>query len=138
MKTPFVGDVDASGKLEAYVRGQIAEYIRTFAGLRIEVKIVQHRDKRSTAQNARLWALYTVAAKSLGYDTPEEIHEACAWKLLRLPDDERTGTPRRHRTPKLNTKEFTDYMDATERLLIEYGADLTNWDAETERIVRAA
>lgn len=138
MKTPFVGSVDASGKLDPDVRGQIAEYIKTFAGLRIEVKVKQHKDKRSLAQNARYFALLTCGAASLGYDSVDDLHEDVAMKLLRIPDDSPLETPRRRRTPRLNTAEFGHYMDAVERLLIEYGADLTHWHDEAERLAAEA
>lgn len=134
----IVAPVDQDGHLPDQVRRQVATLLRAYKGETVDVRICKHRDKRSTKQNARLWALYTVAARSLGYDTPDEVHEACAWKLLRLPDDERSGTPRRKRTPKLNTKEFTDYMDDCERILIHFGADLSDWDHETERQERHA
>lgn len=134
----FLGTVKDDGHLPEMVRKQIAFHLRGLKGEAIEISVRKHRAKRSSRQNARLWALYTVGAKSLGMDSAEECHDACAWKLLRLPDDERTGTPKRRRTPKLNTQEFTDYMDACERLLIEFGADLSDWEHETERIERAA
>lgn len=137
MSLPFVGLVDTSGKLDPDVRGQVAEYLKSFAGLRVEIRIRQYKDKRSNQQNARYWALLTVAAKSMGYDSPNDLHEDVAMKLLQIPDLSPLGTPRRRRTPKLNTQEFTDYMDAVERLVIEYGADLTDWHAETERIEAA-
>lgn len=133
-----VGVPSAEGHLPDAVRGRILAQLRKYPGVPMEIRIRQHKAKRSVQANARYWALLTVGARSLGYDEVEDLHEAVAWKLLRLPDDERTGTPRRHRTPNLNTSEFKDYSDATERLLIEYGADLTGWEEEAERIQRAA
>jgi len=102
------------------------------------VAIREDKPKRSTQANRRYWALLTVAARSLGYDVVEELHEAVAWKLLRIDDDPITGTPRRKRTPKLNSSEFKDYTDAVERVLLEYGADLTGWDDEMDRMENAA
>ena len=73
-----------------------------------------------------------LGSESLGYDDPTELHEALAFKLLRLPDDPITGSPRRQSTAKLNTAEFVAYADAVERLLIDYGADLTGWEQLAE------
>jgi hypothetical protein len=132
-----VATPSAEGRLPDAVRGRILAHLRKNEGVELEVRIRPHKAKRSHQANARYWALLTVGAASIGYDDVEELHEAVAWKLLRLPDDERTGTPRRHRTPNLNTTEFKDYTDAVERLLIEFGADLTGWEDEAERIAAA-
>jgi len=126
------------GRLSDVSRGRILAHLRRYAGQPQEIRIRPYKAKRSLAANARYWALLTLGARSIGYDEVEDLHEAVAFKLLRLPDDERIGTPRRHRTPNLNTTEFKDYCDAVERLLIEYGADLTGWEAEAERIQGAA
>lgn len=141
MKAPdfvVIGTPDAEGRMGDGIRGKLLAHLRKYAGQALEIRIRPYKAKRSLAANARYWALLTLGARSIGYDDVEELHEAVAWKLLRLPDDERTGTPRRHRTPNLNTTEFKDYCDAVERLLIEYGADLTGWEDEAERIQRAA
>lgn len=137
---PFVGDVDASGKLDPDVRGQIAEYIRTFAGVKVEIEVRQYKDKRSLAQNARYWALLTVAAASLWEDPSEAetLHEEIAHLLLALPPCPKTGLRRRQRTPKLNTAEFTAYMDRVEMKLVELGADLSEWDNVCRKVEDAA
>jgi hypothetical protein len=127
----------AEGRLSDVTRGRILAHLRKYAGQPQEIVIRPYRAKRSLPANARYWALLTLGARSLGYDEVEELHEAVAFKLLRLPDDARTGSPRRHRTPNLNTTEFRDYCDAVERLLIEYGADLTGWEEEAARIQAA-
>jgi len=141
MKVPdfvVVGTPSEEGRLPDQLRGRILAHLRKYAGVALEIRVRPYQAKRSIAANARYWALLTCGARSLGYDDVEELHEAVAWKLLRLPDDARTGTPRRHRTPNLNTTEFKDYCDAVERVLIEYGADLTDWEAEARRIEEAA
>lgn len=142
MRTPryqFVGDVDERGKLESDVRVQVADYIRTFAGTRIEINVRQYKSKRSHAQNARYWALLTVGAESIWGDKSqaESLHEEVAHLLLALPPCEKTGLRRRMRTPKLNTAEFTVYMDRVAEKLIEFGADLSAWDEESRRMEAA-
>jgi hypothetical protein len=123
----FIGRVGEDGKLDPDVRVQVADCIRTYAGYQVHLTVKKYRPQRSSQANRLYWALLTVGAESLGYDTAEELHDACAWKLLRTEDDPLTGTPRRLRTPGLNTQEFSDYVAKVERLLIEYGADLTGW-----------
>lgn len=82
MKTPFVGEVDASGKLDVDVRVQIADYIRTFAGMVIEVKVAKYKPLRSTKANAYLWGVvYALMAKDQEM-TPEEIHDAMCERFL--------------------------------------------------------
>ena len=51
----FTGDV-ALGKLDANTRQCIADYIATFDGTRIDVKVRKHRAQRSLDQNAYLHA----------------------------------------------------------------------------------
>lgn len=137
---PFVGSVDASGKLDPDVRGQIAEYLRTFAGLKVEINVRQYKSKRSLQQNARYWALLTVGAASLWEDPSEAetLHEELAHLLLALPPCPKTGLRRRQRTPKLNTAEFTEYMDRVEMKLVELGADLSEWDNVCRKVDDAA
>lgn len=136
----FVGDVSQSGKLDTDVRVQVADYIRTFAGGKIEINIRKYNSKRSLAQNARYWALITVGAASLWEDPSEAetLHEEIAHLLLALQPCPKTGLRRRMRTPKLNTAEFTVYMDRVERKLVELGADLSDWDQLIRRATEAA
>ena len=91
--------------------------------------------KRSNDANRRYWALLTVAARELGYDDPEELHEGLALKFLALPPKALAGLlPRRRSTKSLNTEEFTAYMDAVERFLImDLHLDLSDWALEMAR-----
>jgi hypothetical protein len=137
---PFVGEVGLDGKLETDVRVQIADYLRTFAGRKVEISLREYKDKRSLAQNARYWALLTVGATSLWEDPSEAetLHEEIAHLLLALPPCPKTGMRRRQRTPKLNTAEFTVYMDRVEMKLVELGADLSEWDNVCRKAEEAA
>ena len=69
-----------------------------------------------------------VAASALGYDSVNELHEGIAMRLLRIDNDPVLGTPRRTSTSTLDSAAFVAYADAAMRLLIDYGADLTDWD----------
>lgn len=112
--------------------------VATFEGQLVEVIIRKWKAKRSTRQNSRYWALLTIGAKELGYESAEELHEGVAATVLALPPNERTGFPRRKRTPSLDTQEFGEYMEAVERVLVKAGANLSGWDREAERMERAS
>lgn len=141
---PFVGDVvpgTSCKVLDADTRQQIAAFIdeRFDVGERVEVVVRRYKSKRSLAQNSRYWALLSVGADALWGDRSlaEDLHEEIAHLLLALPKCEKTGLRRRMRTPKLNTHEFTVYMDLVTDKLIELGADLSSWDAETAQMEAA-
>jgi hypothetical protein len=124
----IITNVSAEGTLNTQVRRQVATLLRGMAGRTVQIRVGLHKSPRSVPQNKRYWSMLQAGADSLGYDTTEELHEACAWHLLREPDDQRVGvTPRRQRTPRLNSQEFGDYTDKVQRLLLEYGADLSAW-----------
>lgn len=52
----FVGAVDTRGKLDADVRVQVADYLRTFPGMAVDIVVRKHRKQRSLDQNAFLHA----------------------------------------------------------------------------------
>lgn len=138
---PFVGVVIAAEKgkqLDPDTRREIADYVaeRFDVGERVELTVRPYKSKRSLAQNSRYWALLTVGAESIWGDKSlaEDLHDEIAHLLLSLPPCEKTGMRRRMRTPKLNTSEFTVYMDRVAEKLIEFGADLTAWDEESRRM----
>ena len=123
----IITNVSAEGTLSDQVRRQVATLLRGMAGRTVQIRVGLHKSPRSVPQNARYWSMVQAGAESLGF-TPPDLHEAIAWKLLREPDDLRLGTtPRRQRTPKMNTTEFVDFANAAEQLLLEYGADLSAW-----------
>ena len=130
----IITNVSAEGTLSEQVRRQVATLLRGLAGRTVQIRIGLHKSPRSIPANKRYWSMLHAAAESLGYDTTAELHEACAWHLLREPDDQRVGTtPRRQRTPRLTSQEFVDYSDTVQRLLLEHGADLSAW-AEREGV----
>lgn len=104
--------------------GRLATTCPVLAGKLVVIR--ERKAQRSTKQNARYWQLLTIAARQIGYDDIEELHEGIASKLLPLPELV-PGIARRRRTPKLNTAEFADYTTAAERLLQDMGVDLSEW-----------
>lgn len=111
----FVGDVDASGKLDADVRVQVADYIRTFKGSRIEVKVQKERKRRTNPQNSWAWGVaYPLIAEALGYDRDEhqELHYALVARCFGTHIDERIGAEVANvRSSKLDTQQFAEYME---------------------------
>lgn len=135
MAREFLGTV-TDGKLELFAddRNALRQHIHGWAG-KVVVTVRPFKSQRSIKQNARHWGLLTVAARELGYDSVEDLHESVCMHLLRLPDDEVTGLPRRRRTPKLNTAEFAEFTEAVERFFrCELRLDLTGWHDEAERV----
>lgn len=118
-------------------RARYRAHIKDWRG-KVVIHVRPWKAKRSSKANARYWALLTVAARELGEDSVEDLHESVSMHLLRLPDDERTGLPKRRRTPTLNTAEFADYTDACERFFrLELRLDLSDWEREIERMEAA-
>lgn len=117
----FVGDVDVQAKFHPDAPAQLARWMNGLAGERVEVVVRKRRSQRSNQANAYYWGVViALIADHCGYE-PAEMHEALAMKFLRTEDCPITGAPRRRRTPKLNTKEFTDYVDACIRFAAELG-----------------
>ena len=79
------------------------------------IEVVPHRAKRSTDQNARLWALYHEIAKGTGHSA-DEIHDAMKAKFLKpaqvVIQDEVLLVP--GSSKKLDTAEFTEFMEQVE------------------------
>ncbi len=79
------------------------------------IELVPHRNKRSSEQNARLWAIYGEIAKGTGH-TCDEIHEAMKAKFLppqwiRVGDEEVKVIAS---STKLDVKEFSEFMEQVE------------------------
>ena len=135
----FPATCDGEGRVKPLDIGAFYRHTRTLPPA-VEVIVRPRQSRRSSAQNRRYWALLAVGAESLWGDPSlaEDLHEEIAHLLLALPACEKTGLRRRMRTPKLNTAEFTRYMDLVERKLVEFGADLSEWGAREEQQERAA
>jgi len=106
-----------------------ADKLRAFIGKQLEahdvrVEVERWHDKRSTSANARLWLLHTKAAEVTGHSA-EEMHE---FALARYFGSEEVKignvilTRPLKRSSALNTKEFAQFMEATEAWYIsEFG-----------------
>lgn len=132
MKKRTFRGVTRKGRIEIDHEVAYRSWVRDLPdGLEIDIEVREHKNKRSLSQNARYWALLTVGAISLWEDESmkDSLHEELAHLILGLPPCPKTGLRRRMRTPKLNTSEFSRYMDLCAQRLIELGADLSEWDA---------
>ena len=136
----FRGQKRPDGSVKPYDLGAFYRYTRSLPDGEVEIEVRVARARRSGAQNKRYFALLTVGAESLWGDPSlaEDLHEEIAHLLLALPACEKTGLRRRMHTPKLNTAEFTAYMDLVERKLVELGADLSGWGEQERKQERAA
>lgn len=121
MVTPiFSAVVDDQGKLSLYHPDVFKREVKKLSGKRVDVSVKVHRETRSTQANRYYWGVVIrLIAEHCGYE-PDEMHEALAFRFLRIEDDPITGSPRRKRTPKTNTKEFAEYVDQC----IRFGAEL--------------
>lgn len=95
---------------------QLEAIARTILGLSPDkpwrVQLTPHRAKRTTEQNALLWAIYSEIAKGTGHSA-EEIHEALKAHLLPRRQvtlgDEVLDYP--GSTAVLDTGDFSDYVE---------------------------
>jgi len=89
-----------------------------------EVTIKEFVPKRSSAQNARLWALYGEAAWYTGHSA-DEIHEFALMRFFGTKEIEVAGMVRHvplKRSSQRDKREFSEFLDSTEAwLATEFG-----------------
>ena len=110
----FLGAIDARGRVLLDRPIDYGRWLMTLAGQRVEVVVRKRRTQRSDRQNRAYFGLVVaLLAEHCGY-TPDEMHEALAWKFLGL---ENAGDllPRRRSTASLSTSEFEDYVATIRR-----------------------
>ena len=117
----FLATIDTRGRL-AYERPiEFGRWLGLLSGNRVEVVVRKRKTKRSNQANAFYWAAVVhPLAEHLGYED-DELHEVMAMRFLRIEDCPVTGVPRRKRTPKTDTAEFSDYVERCIRLAAELG-----------------
>lgn len=115
------GHVSPEGKLELDAPVVFKLAIRELAGKPVEITVKQKRNKRSDRANRFYFGVVVkLMAEHCGYEV-DEMHEALAFRFLRIEDDPLTGSPRRKRTPATDTKEFAEYVEACMRFGAEFG-----------------
>ncbi|MCE5335161.1 MAG: hypothetical protein LLG06_11320 [Desulfobacteraceae bacterium] len=85
-----------------------AVHLSTLEGKQVEIVVRKRKSQRSQDQNRYYWGVVVeILAKHFGYE-PEEMHEALKFKFLRTHAGD---LPTVKSTAKLNTGEFTEYVD---------------------------
>lgn len=102
-------------------RQSLAKYARSLGDGPLELVVRKEKAQRTSRSNRYYWGVVIhLLSEHTGYD-PDEMHEALAFKFLRMEDCPITGAPRRQRTPKMNTAEFARYVDQCIRFAAELG-----------------
>lgn len=95
--------------------------VRALAGKHVELTIRKRKTVRTSPQNRFYFGVVVkLLAEHCGYER-QEMHEALAFRFLRIEDCPITGAPRRKRTPETDTEEFGQYLDSCIRLAAELG-----------------
>lgn len=109
--------VDDAGHFALDRGSEFRAWVKKFAGQELVVR-VSRRPSRQGTQAMRYYRGVVVPdiATACGYTDPddyESVHDALAWKFLRLPDHPQLGTPRRRSTGKddLTAEEMSAYLD---------------------------
>ncbi len=102
-------------------RHALAKYARSLGDAPLELVVRKQKSQRSSRANRFYWGVVIhLLSEHTGYE-PDEMHEALAFRFLRIDDCPITGAPRRQRTPKTNTAEFGDYLERCIRFAAELG-----------------
>lgn len=111
------GFCDDEGNIQLEKPGALTAYIRQHLQGRDFMVTVKRKPRRQGSQSMRYYRGVVVPdiAVACGYDDPDEwkgVHDALAWKFLRIADHPQLGTPRRRSTSKddLSSEEMTDYI----------------------------
>lgn len=119
----FRGEIHG-GAIKLEHRGAFAAHVATLEGKRVELVLRKHKAKRSLSQNALYWSAYVpVFMELMGYDDPDECHEALKWRFLRIHEDREYPSVRS--TASLSTAEFTEYLDKLARVAAEHGYQIS-------------
>lgn len=117
----FYGRVLPGGLLVWESPKEYNRAVRSLAGKHVEGIIRQRRTKRTSQANRYYFGVVVkLMAEHCGYD-PQEMHEAFAFRFLRIEDCPVTGAPRRKRTPDTDSAEFSEYVNHCIRLAAEHG-----------------
>jgi hypothetical protein len=94
--------------------------------LPFQADVGEIREHRSLPQNARLWALHSLAAKETGY-APDELHELMLCKFFGTREIEVAGLRRNVPLKRSSTRdkaEFREFLDSVENF---YASELGVW-----------
>ncbi len=94
-------------------------HLKQFEGHIVEVSIRKYRSKRTIDQNSYYWKLCEIVGNELGYDN-EDMHEIFKHRFLKrekeiIVNENTIKLEKTISTTKLNTKQFTDYIEKIKR-----------------------
>jgi hypothetical protein len=117
MATPTFKAKIKDGRIGVYAKDEFHIWLGTLEGQEVDITIKKFRNKRSTRANAYYWVVLTYAGKELGYE-PEELHST----FKAMFNSDRTGRlPKVMSTSKLNSQQFSEYLNKVIRRLAEVG-----------------
>lgn len=117
MATPiFEGRIE-EGKLKIKNAQLFRIHLGTLEGKEISIKVSRKRKVRSIKQNAYYWVVLTFIGNELGYEA-DDLH--ITFKNMFLIDHSKS-LPVPKSTTKLNSLEFTEYLDKIIRKVGEMG-----------------
>lgn len=108
--------------LNTATRAKVIDAIsRLHTGKAWDIEVNPHVERRTSDQNARLWALHTKASEVTGY-TPQDMHELALAHYfgsarMQVGDSAVIWKPKK-RSSTRDKKEFADFMMATEEWYI--------------------
>ena len=112
---PILKGKVAQGKLILDQPSKYLVRLSQLEGKRIELVIRKEKSQRSLDQNSYYWGcVVEILSKFCGYEA-EEMHEALKEKFLSAPEIDAHGLRKIKSTAKLNTAEFTEYLDKIKR-----------------------
>lgn len=119
----FPGRVDQVGKLHLDDAGAYHRHAKKYAGRKVEVVVRLRTQQRSDRQNRWIWGIaYPLLGPHWGYERTEHehMHYGLLAQCFGTKVDTRFGirVPKVTSSKKLNTKEFSEYME----WLVRYAA----------------
>lgn len=107
--------VMANGRPIVQARVRFKRYLEEHFGDGEEVDLIITRHAKSSTDGVRAFyrgVIVPIFADWMGEANHELVHEALAWKFLRVEDCPKTGLPRRKSTSRegLTHEEWTDYL----------------------------
>ena len=111
-------------------RDNALAYIRALnLGKKYSVEVKEYRKNRSNSQNRLYWSWVNLIAKDTGYE-PDELHETFKQRFLGTEERVVFGKPVKiaKSTAKINTQEFTAYLDRIEQTALAMGMRLPHPD----------
>ena len=119
----FLGSVDAAGVLHVEDKRAWNQHAKKYAGRKVELVLRLRTSQRSDRQNRWTWGIaYPLLGEHWGYERSE--HEAMHYGLLaqcfgtKIHPRFGIRVPRVTSSRRLNTKEFSEYME----WLVRYAA----------------